>query len=197
MNGFVVSAKCQVDHNVFDIGMLYLYLRDMEQLPIIGKKLVIRTMLQEDAKALFDFRSNERVNQYIERQSYVRMEEAEEFLTALPARMEKGECIILGIYVDENTRLVGSVCLFNFNEDHSIGELGYELHPTYQGKGIMVEALELFLAWIKKQSIVQKLTACIHEENEASSKLIKKLGFLPDSGVTKVPKDFKGWSKTL
>ena len=111
--------------------------------------------------------------------------------------MEKGECIILGIYVDENTRLVGSVCLFNFNEDHSIGELGYELHPTYQGKGIMVEALELFLAWIKKQSIVQKLTACIHEENEASSKLIQKLGFLPDRSKPRCPKTLKAGQNTL
>ena len=169
----------------------------MELLPIIGKKLVIRTMLQADAKALFDFRSDETVNLYIERQAYIRMEEAEEFLATLPTRMEKGECIILGIYVDENTRLVGSVCLFNYSEDRKIGELGYELHPTFQGKGIMVEALELFLAWIKKKGIVEKLTACIHEQNEPSKKLIQRLGFDKDPGVSHIPKDFLGWSKSL
>ena len=67
--------------------------------------------------------------------------------------------------MDENTRLVGSVCL-NFNEPFNPGELGYGLHPTYQGKGIMVEALELFLAWIKKQSIVQKNWLLVIQEGK-------------------------------
>ena len=37
-------------------------------------------------------------------------------------------------------KLIGTNCLFNFTNDNLNAEIGYELLPDFQGKGIMQEA---------------------------------------------------------
>ena len=125
------------------------------------------------------------------------MNQATDFIENLHEKMPKGEWFVLGVEDAETGKLIGTVCLFSFNEDSTVGELGYELLPSYQGKGIMTETLELFLNWIKDRQLALKLNACIHAENEASKRLIQKLGFVLDDTVEKIPEGFNGWSKIL
>jgi ribosomal-protein-alanine N-acetyltransferase len=151
----------------------------------------------DDAQDLFEIRKDAEVNQYIERKAYEEFNQATEFIDNLHEKMPKGEWFVLGVEDSKSGKLIGTVCLFGFNQDRTVGELGYELSPSYQGKGIMTETLELFLNWIKEQHLAQKLNACIHAENEASKRLIQKLGFVLDATVEKIPEGFNGWSKSL
>ena len=150
-----------------------------------------------DAQDLFAIRSDAEVNRFIERNAYEALSQATEFIETLNEKMPKGEWFVLGVEDAKNGKLIGTVCLFGFNEERTVGELGYELSPLYQGKGVMTETLELFLNWIKREQLAQKLNACIHAQNEASKRLIQKLGFVLDDTVEKIPEGFNGWSKFL
>ncbi len=164
---------------------------------ITGQRTNIRPILISDAQDLFAIRSDAEVNRFIERNAYEALSQATEFIDTLHEKMPKGEWFVLGVEDAKSGKLIGTVCLFGFNEDRTVGELGYELSPLYQGKGVMTETLELFLNWIKSEQLAQKLNACIHAQNEASKRLIQKLGFVLDDTVEKIPEGFNGWSKFL
>ena len=77
----------------------------------------------------------------------------------------------------ENGKLIGTCGFFAFNEDALKAELGYELNSSYQGKGIMTEAITEALAFLFKKTEVNRAEAYVEPENTASQKLLEKLGF--------------------
>ena len=73
--------------------------------------------------------------------------------------------------------LVGTICLWNFSDDKKTAETGYELMPSYQGKGIMDEALGEMINYAFGKLKLHAIDAFTHRENKASAKLLEKQGF--------------------
>jgi len=60
--------------------------------------------------------------------------------------------------------------------------LTYLLHPDYWGRGLMTEALQVFLpAWVLHFSDLSFLEAVIAEDNVRSRRVLEKCGFSEDS----------------
>ncbi|MBK7789413.1 MAG: GNAT family N-acetyltransferase [Saprospiraceae bacterium] len=144
---------------------------------LFTERLILRELMDSDAADLFAIRSSEEVNRYIERPAYQDISELENYIVTQKEKSEIGEWVILGIVLKQTSVLVGSICLFSFSEDRTSCELGYELHPSYQGRGLMVEAMETLLNYLSKSSTLQNLQAVINPENKASLHLAFKLGF--------------------
>ncbi|MBL0083299.1 MAG: GNAT family N-acetyltransferase [Saprospiraceae bacterium] len=144
---------------------------------LFTERLILRELIDSDAADLFAIRSSEEVNRYIERPAYQDISELENYIVTQKEKSEIGEWVILGIVLKQSSVLVGSICLFSFSEDRTSCELGYELHPSYQGRGLMVEAMETLLNYLSKSSTLQNLQAVINPENKASLLLAFKLGF--------------------
>lgn len=79
--------------------------------------------------------------------------------------------------LNENLEMMGSICLWHFSEDGKSAEIGYDLHPQYQGQGFMREALEAIILFAKSKLQLQELNAFTHHANEKSTKLLKGTGF--------------------
>ena len=54
---------------------------------------------------------------------------------------EKGEFFTWGIVLKNESKIIGSICLWNFSTDKKEAEVGYDLHPKNHRQGIMNEAL--------------------------------------------------------
>lgn len=141
------------------------------------ERLILRKLMETDAADLFAIRSSEEVNRYIERAAYQDMSESENYIVTQKEKTETGEWVILGMELKQSSVLVGSICLFSFSDDRSSCELGYELHPSYQGRGLMLEALETLLKTLAESKTLQTLQAIINPQNNASLQLALKLGF--------------------
>ena len=69
------------------------------------------------------------------------------------------------------------MCLWNFSEDGSSGEVGYELMPDFWGNGIVSAGLALVIDYARELLGLSILKACIKPENEPSLRLVKQFGF--------------------
>ena len=100
-----------------------------------SKRLILRKPAVDDAREVFDLRSNEQVNQYLDRQVPTSIEDAVTFIEKILAVINKNQGCYWAICLKENPRLVGTICYFDFSSDQTAAEIGYELHPFYQHKG--------------------------------------------------------------
>jgi ribosomal-protein-alanine N-acetyltransferase len=74
-------------------------------------------------------------------------------------------------------KLIGTICLFDFSEDHSKAEIGYELLPGFQGKGFMQEATSKVIHFGFQHVGLNSIEASTHSENQSSRRLLEKLNF--------------------
>lgn len=74
-------------------------------------------------------------------------------------------------------QVVGSVSLKNISYSMGYGEIGYGIAAAHHRKGIGAAAVRLLVDKIFSESPLRKLIAYVHEENQASRRLLEKLGF--------------------
>src|SRR5262249_49698779 len=101
-----------------------------------SKRLILRKPILDDAREIFNLRSNEQVNQYLDRQAPTSIEDAVTFIEKILAIINRNEGCYWAICLKENPKPVGTICCFDFSSDQTTAEIGYELHPFYNLRGI-------------------------------------------------------------
>ena len=144
------------------------------------ERLLLRQLKMKDAAEIFALRSDKRMNEFIDRPLSTKMEEAEEFITKINTGIEKGESWYWAIGLKNEDKLIGTICLWNFDMEKTIAELGYELKPEYQGLGIMSEAVERMIDFGFNSIELKIMTAVVRTMNYKSIYLLEKKGFVKD-----------------
>lgn len=67
--------------------------------------------------------------------------------------------------------------MWHFSEDRKVAEVGYDLHPGYQKKGIMSEALNRVMEFGFNELKLTKIEAFTHKDNESSKRLLTRNNF--------------------
>lgn len=145
-----------------------------------SQRLVLRNIQEPDWETVLYLRSDETINKFIERPEdrKTRNEsDAKKFIEELHQNLENNKSIAWGISLKDEPKIIGSICLWNFSSDKKTAEVGYDLNPEFQGKGIMSEALNLVIAYGFKKLHLVKIEAFTHQKNESSKKLLEKNGF--------------------
>jgi ribosomal-protein-alanine N-acetyltransferase len=141
------------------------------------ERLFLRELRIDDVEEIFKLRSDESVNQFIGRQSATNMADAVEYIHKIRALAENNEVIIWAMTMIGEAKLIGPILYWHIEKEKWQAELGYELLPEYQGKGLMTEALKTVIEFGFEQL---KFTALLAEPNKANGKsirLLEKLGF--------------------
>lgn len=82
------------------------------------------------------------------------------------------------IIQDARTRVViGAVRYNRFDTTTRCGEVGYELHPSYWGKGLMSEALDVVVRCGFARFALNRVEAWTLPGNAASDRVLEKTGF--------------------
>ncbi len=143
-------------------------------------RLQLRKPIEEDAPQIFYLRSNDTVNQYILRAKQKDLKEAVSFINDRNNDIENGKIYYWAITLKGSEELIGSICLWNFSEDKTVSEIGYDLHPDYFQKGIMTEAIQEIINFGFNKLQLKNIEAFTHKENCSSVKLLEKNGFIYD-----------------
>lgn len=154
---------------------------NFKQFPELKTNRLLLTKTEEsDCDEVLFLRSDETVTKYIERPENRKTktkEDALEFINKLKKGFENSEFITWKIKLKGNPKMIGSICLWNFSEDYTIAEIGYDLNPTFQKQGIMREAMRCVLSFGFKTLNIQKIEAFTHYKNVNSKKLLENNGF--------------------
>ncbi len=148
---------------------------------LITERLNLRKVLPTDVDRVFYFRSDKEINKYIKRPPQTH-EMATAHIEKLTSNLMTDKAIAWGITTKESNDLIGSICLWNFSEDKKTAEVGYDLDPEFQGKGIMSEALKAVLKFGFEIRGFETIEAYTDYRNTPSKKLLKLHGFIPSEG---------------
>jgi RimJ/RimL family protein N-acetyltransferase len=82
------------------------------------------------------------------------------------------------LLVCDGDERLGNVSLAPINERRGWANLGYWIHPTHQGKKAATEAARLAVTHGFEELRLHRISAAIVAHNEASKRVVEKLGFV-------------------
>jgi [ribosomal protein S5]-alanine N-acetyltransferase len=153
------------------------------------ERLLLRKPTLTDAGALFALRANKSVNQYLDGFQHNTIEQTQQFLRDLIAGLDAGKSPYWMMMLKESPVFVGTICIWNVHSIAQKAEVGYVLHPDYQGSGYMHEAMEQVLNHARYHMGLHTIEAYTHKYNARSIKLLDKNGFVLDPTQMPVEKD--------
>lgn len=142
------------------------------------ERLLLSPLTQSDDSDVFKMRTTAQMIAYTDSKLDESIEETRSYIEKMNKGIEEGKWFIWAIRESVSDRFMGSLSLWNFNENRTTAELGYGLMPEYQGQGYMKEALEAVIDFAFLDLGLETLEAYTEKENEASIALLKKLDFL-------------------
>jgi ribosomal-protein-alanine N-acetyltransferase len=147
--------------------------------PSLGtNRLHLRELTFEDENGIFELRSDDSINKYINRPKAQSITEAKQFIEKIRKGIANNQSLYWVISLKEDPTLIGTICLWNFSADHCEAETGFELMTAHQGKGIMNEALKEVIRFAFEILGLDRINAYTHKENSSSIKLLEKNSFL-------------------
>jgi len=141
------------------------------------ERVALRQLSIKDEHEIFALRTDESVNRYIDRQRAKSLEDARQFVDKINTMIIKGEGIMWGVTLKDSPALIGTVGLWKFSTAEQQGEIGYELLPAYQGRGIMQEVVTRIIQYGFEDIGLQSIVAVLSPDNLQSVKLLQKHHF--------------------
>lgn len=153
------------------------------------KRLTLRQLSIDDQRDILALRSDPEINKYLDRQPATTIEEAISFINKVNDNIEKNIALYWAIILTETNTFAGTICLFDFSNEKSSCEIGYELMPKFQRQGIMQEAAQIVIDYVFQTLKFEKILAFTHCGNQNSTNLLTKLKFVKSVETSKANPD--------
>jgi ribosomal-protein-alanine N-acetyltransferase len=141
----------------------------------------LRKIAREDAHEIFFLRSDKRVLQFIDRDPARSVDEAVQRINIIDEAVINNESIAWAISSKNEPGLIGTIAFWNIKKEHYRAEMGYVLHPLFQGKGLMHEAMTVVLDYGSRVMNLHSVEANVNPDNLASIKLLIKNNFVREA----------------
>jgi len=148
------------------------------------KRLRLRAIEKTDADDLYAMRKDPRDSEFTDSLPDQTMDETIQYIDKMNQGVKTDRWIIWAIVQKDNALVIGSISLWNLDPIHKSGELGFGIHPDYQGKGFMKEALHAVLDYGFKKMRLLTIEAYTEVQNERANALLKKCEFQLANQVT-------------
>ena len=142
------------------------------------ERLTLRQLSINDQQDIFALRSDPEINKYLDREPSKTVEDVINFINKITDNIKNNNSIYWVITLTKTETFVGTICLFNFSNEKNSCEIGYELMTSFQGQGIMKEAIELVIDYVFQALKFQNIVAFTHRNNQRSTKLLTKCNFI-------------------
>ncbi len=141
------------------------------------ERLNFRPLNILDADEIYFLRSDKNINKYLNRKPAFCRQDALDFILMIQKNFSLNQWVYWALSSHSSKKLLGTICLFNINAECTSAEIGYELMPDYQGKGLMQEALVYVLDYGFSQLGLHSIRATVHVDNAKSLRLLEDNGF--------------------
>jgi len=144
------------------------------------ERLYLRPLKTEDANEIFILRSHESVNEFIKRPRAKTIDDALQHIEKINNNIENDESILWAISMKNDPKLIGTICLWNIVKEKDHAEIGYELLPQFNGKGLMQEAFVKVIEYGFEKLQLKTIEAWLNVNNLRSIKILEKNNFKRD-----------------
>jgi len=141
-------------------------------------RLAIRQVQLSDASFIFTLRSDDAINVFLDRKKAENLDDATSFIQKISINIAEGNTCYWVIDLKEEQFSSGTICIFNMDENEKSCEIGFELLPMFQKKGMMKEAALAVISYVTQVKKFKKIKAFVHRGNINSIGLLKTLGFV-------------------
>lgn len=141
-------------------------------------RLRLKAVSSADLAAVHHLHTDEEVLRYINRQAPESEDSTLAFIEKIEDGVQQGRWFYWGLYHQAQPELlIGTICLWQFNDDRTSAEIGFDLLPNYQRKGLMQEAVTAVLDFAKNALQLERITGIVRAENQASIRLLERNAF--------------------
>jgi ribosomal-protein-alanine N-acetyltransferase len=140
------------------------------------ERLRLREPLPSDAAAIFEFRSDARVQQY-NADPISSLPDAEALIERTRTMFQWQTGIPWVVELKQETKVIGLVGFSEWSRKTGHANIGYDFAFEYWGKGLASEAVRAIIKYGFSVIALQRIEAETSKENLPSIKLLKKLGF--------------------
>lgn len=142
------------------------------------KRLKLRPMTKEDLSTTFSYAGDPENTKYMLFLPYANLSEAAAELTKMEEKMSQVPQKDFFFAIEANGNHIGEISL-ELNSDMTEAELGWLLHPHFQGNGYMTEAAHALLDFARTLPKLKLLFAHCDGRNKASAAVMERLGMTP------------------
>ncbi len=150
---------------------------DFSTVELHTPRLHLRPLQPSDDHAMFAMHSDPEMMRYWSYLPLTHISQAQERIAKDLQALPTGEYLRLGLVLTGTAQVIGTVSLFSVMASCRRAEIGYQLHPAQQGRGLMHEALSALVAWAFRTLGLNRLEADIDPRNLASARSLERLGF--------------------
>ncbi|MBS1718223.1 MAG: GNAT family N-acetyltransferase [Armatimonadetes bacterium] len=142
----------------------------------MSERLILRPLRATDAADMFAYAQDEQVARPGMWEPYASFEECERHVQQLVGLYER-DLMWWALEHRADGKVIGRVELSDWSRDNERANLSYALAQEYWGQGLMTEAALIAMDYGWKELKLHRLGATVLPDNEASIKLLGKLGF--------------------
>ena len=151
------------------------------------ESLVLRRITDKDATEVFTIRSSSIISEYLDRPLCQSIDEANQFIEKINNSINDNELFYWGLTLKGQNKIIGTICLWRFNQTKTSAEIGYELLPQHHGKAYMQEAIKAVINFAFNTLNMTYMYAEVAPGNIKSVKILQKFGFvLKDTSLNEI-----------
>ena len=150
----------------------------LPQPELSSPRLRLREVRDDDAAALFAIHSDARVMRYWSYPAWTELAQAEQKIADIQRQRRELDMLVWAIADADTDLLIGSSAIFYMDLTQARAEIGYSLHPDWQGRGLASEALQLVLGYVFNELGLRRVEADIDPRNLPSCRLVDRFGFV-------------------
>lgn len=151
---------------------------------ITTDRLILRSMVPEDAEDLREWFGLEEVYTYWGRKATLGEREPERLFLNPRPRVKKKPSLDFcwAVVLKENSKVIGVVEIFDI-ENCRMGDVAYRFHPKYWGKGFATESMTAAIEFIFSKTEMKRLNGAADVRNIASNRVLEKCGFIREGTI--------------
>lgn len=146
--------------------------------PIETPRLRLRAFTRGDVEAVYSYRRRDDVAQYLldDALTHAMCADLVQLRVNQTSLQETGDRLVLAIERKSDGAMLGEVLLILRDVVSGQAEVGYVIHPDYQGLGYATEAARALMDWGFDTIGLHRIYARCHPDNVASWTVMERLG---------------------
>lgn len=149
-----------------------------DSFPILKtKRLTLREIRKEDAKRIYDMRSNGRVNAFIPRPDMDNHNDALSLAERTIEAYKNKQAIAWAGILRDSHEIIGTCGFNNIDRQNLRAEIGGEMATEYWGKKMAVEAVIAIIKFGLEQMNLHSIEAKVSPDNKGAIFLLEHIGF--------------------
>ena len=144
---------------------------------LMTPRLTLRPLGSRDVDAMFAMMSDDLAMRFWDYPPFRDRETVVDIVAAQLADVDAGKAMYWAVALTPDGEATGSCDLSEIDRHHGRAEVGFLFNPAYWGNGYAREAMEAVISRAFEDMDLQRLWARFHTGNNASRRLLERLGF--------------------